>query len=241
MSLRQGFAVPPSQAAGPDGGKSAFPVGLTVAALVVFAICVTLGVWQLQRAAWKEAQLARINALQNAPPVPIAPVLLAASKGANVALTRVAVACASGKDLAVYPVWPSAFFNGQPDAWVTHAIAYCRLTNGPYDGIDVDRGGVTSSVGKTEAPKMTLPPPQNVVGVLGRIRKLPIDTGHSAPYVLSVEREQPSPPGVAPGMLVQAKPANLQYVGAYAPTWFGLAGVAMCFYAAMLWRRLRSP
>ena len=30
---------------------------------------------------------------------------------------------------------------------------------------------------------------------------------------------------------------NLEYVGSYAPTWFGLAGVALSFYAAMLWRR----
>ena len=31
--------------------------------------------------------------------------------------------------------------------------------------------------------------------------------------------------------------ANLEYVGAYAPTWFGLAAVAAAIYAAMLWRR----
>jgi cytochrome oxidase assembly protein ShyY1 len=30
---------------------------------------------------------------------------------------------------------------------------------------------------------------------------------------------------------------NLEYVGSYAPTWFGLAGVVLAIYAAMLWRR----
>jgi surfeit locus 1 family protein len=220
--------------------KVRFPFGLTIAALVVFVICCGLGAWQLQRAAWKAAELKRIAAVQSAPPVPIGPVLRAASQGANVAFTRVEAVCAPGKDMALYVVRASAAFNGAPDAWASHPIAYCRLASGPYDGVDVDRGIVAASIGETQAPTTSLPPPQEVTGVLlARGAKLPIDTGRSAPYVLSAETERPAPPGVTPGQVVRGAPENLQYVGAYGPTWFGLAGVLAAIYAAMLWRRYR--
>ena len=57
-----------------------------------------------------------------------------------------------------------------------------------------------------------------------------------APVVLSVEQETPPPPGVAPAPY-DAAADSLHYVGAYAPTWFGLAVALACVYAAMLWRR----
>lgn len=44
--------------------------------LIVLIILVTLGVWQLQRLAWKEALIARIDARTHANPVAIAPEIL---------------------------------------------------------------------------------------------------------------------------------------------------------------------
>jgi surfeit locus 1 family protein len=52
------------------------PTGLlwpTVGMLVAFAFLVSLGVWQLERLAWKEALIATIAARTTAPPVPLPP------------------------------------------------------------------------------------------------------------------------------------------------------------------------
>jgi surfeit locus 1 family protein len=61
--------------------------------------------------------------------------------------------------------------------------------------------------------------------------------GKPAPYILMVESEAPSVPGVTPRPFAPRAPENLQYVGAYWLTWFGLAGAVAGVYAAMLWRR----
>jgi surfeit locus 1 family protein len=206
-----------------------FPVGLTLAAALVFAICVGLGAWQLQRAAWKAHELARIAALKSAPPVPIGPVL--ARAGADATFTRVAADCAAGSA-------PSSYRLTTDDGeWIARARAVCRLAGDPYDGVVVDRGFLAASRGATSQPATVLPAPAHVQGVLYRTSAAP-PTGlaRPAPYVLVAERETPAPAGVTPAPYRDA-PANLEYVGAYAPTWFGLAGVLACIYAAMLWRR----
>ena len=41
-----------------------FPVGLTIAVAISLSILIGLGVWQLQRLAWKESLLARVEALE---------------------------------------------------------------------------------------------------------------------------------------------------------------------------------
>ena len=70
-----------------------FPIGLTLATAMVVAICSALGVWQLQRAQWKNDQLARLAAMRTAPAVPLAPVLARAARGENVDLVRVVADC----------------------------------------------------------------------------------------------------------------------------------------------------
>lgn len=48
-------------------------VGLSAPAMVVFALLIGLGVWQLQRKAWKEGLIATLNAQLAAPPVALPP------------------------------------------------------------------------------------------------------------------------------------------------------------------------
>jgi hypothetical protein len=55
--------------------KAGFPFGLTIATAIAFAILCFLGAWQMQRLAWKQDLLARIETLKTAPPVPLATVL----------------------------------------------------------------------------------------------------------------------------------------------------------------------
>ena len=62
------------------------PVGLTIATTIALAILVGLGVWQLQRLAWKRDLLARMEASQTAPGQPLARVLSEGAAGEEIAL-----------------------------------------------------------------------------------------------------------------------------------------------------------
>jgi surfeit locus 1 family protein len=207
-----------------------FPIGLTLGVIVVFVVCCGFGVWQLQRAAYKQHELARIAALKSAQPRPIGPVLAKAAAGDDASFTRVAADCAAGSAPAAYHLTTD---NGE---WIARARALCRLTDGPYDGVLVDRGFLDASRGATVAPNVLLPAPVHVVGVLYRSAAPAPGLARPARYILVADRETPGPPGVTPAPYRDVA-ANFEYVGAYAPTWFGLAGVALAIYAAMLWRR----
>jgi surfeit locus 1 family protein len=210
-----------------------FPLGLTLGVGVVFAILVTLGVWQLQRQTWKGHTLTRIAAQQQTAPQPIGAVLARAAQGEDVSFARVVADCAPGP--ASPPLFRMTTDNGE---WIARALSLCRLAGAPYDGILVDRGFLQASRGSTAMPTATLPPPQHVVGELFRPGKLPpAGLARPSPEILVAEQETPAPPGVTPASYGANAGDNLQYVGAYAPTWFGLAGVLACIYAAMLWRR----
>lgn len=226
---------------GSDGTERAgFPWLLTLATAIVIAICAALGVWQVQRAAWKSVELKRIEALKSAPPAPIAAVM---RPGADASLRRVVAVCLPGAPGAAMPRMTT-----DSGEWITRAMSFCRFSGTAYEGVWVDRGFVESSRGDTAPPNVTLPPPVKVIGVLSHVRGDCFESDgcaywfanlvRSAPYVLVAESESPAAPGVKPAPYPDAAD-NLQYVGEYAPTWFGLAGVAACVYAAMLWRRYR--
>jgi surfeit locus 1 family protein len=212
-----------------------FPIGLTLAAAAVFVVCTGLGVWQLQRAAWKQEMLAKIAALQSAPPQPIAPVLGRAARGEDVAFTRVEAACAPA------PPGPAEVrMTTDRGDWIGRILSPCRLAMGPYDGVIVDRGLLISTRGDTNPPLVSLPAPGVVTGVLFPSRGAhAAGLLHPATYLLVAEHETPARGGLTPAPYASNAPEKLQYVGAYAATWFGLAGVVLCVYAAMLWRGRR--
>src|SRR5579871_5762040 len=104
------------------------PVGPTIVVGLAALFLVGLGLWQLQRLRWKEALLARVAALAHAQPRPIAPVLEAAVRGADVAYTRVEGACLPGAAPA-----PSAYRYAIRDgaaAW--RVLTICRVDAGPF-------------------------------------------------------------------------------------------------------------
>ena len=209
-----------------------FPVGLTLAAVFVFAICCGLGVWQLKRGAWKAHELARIEAVKHAPPTSIGLLFPRMLQGEDLTFAHAVVHCEPG------PASPAQFHmisdNGE---WIARTLSPCHLADKPYDGIVVDRGFLEASRGSPNPPTASLPAPQHVVGVLYTRAAAP-DLGlvHPAPYVLVADRETPTAPGVTPTPYPDAGD-NMQYVGEYWLTWFGLAGAVACVYAAMLWRR----
>ena len=52
-----------------------FPIGLTIASAIAFAILVGLGVWQVQRLTWKSELLKQVAAARAAPVRPLAEAL----------------------------------------------------------------------------------------------------------------------------------------------------------------------
>lgn len=217
--------------------RRGFPVGLTLASAAALTVLLGLGSWQLQRLHWKKQELSRIEVLRTSPALPIGPVLKRAAGGADVELARVAVRC-----LPAPPAPARLRMTTDAGAWIARARSPCRLAGGPYAGVLVDRGFIGATRGMTAPAAPVLPAPTAVTGVLFRPAPIdgPLPQGF-APYLLSAEAEQPPAPGVTPAPYDVGASDNLQYVGAYAPTWFGLAGVLACVYAALLWRRLHPP
>ncbi|HWA59944.1 MAG TPA: SURF1 family cytochrome oxidase biogenesis protein, partial [Caulobacteraceae bacterium] len=131
-----------------------FPVGLTLAALAGVAILCGLGVWQVQRLAWKTQLLARIDALQKAPAQPLGPVLERARRGEDVDFTRVAFACAPSaapaRRVFLYAV------NAGAIAW--RPVSPCRIAAGGYDRIAVDRGVIAGGDAMTGPPALDVAP-----------------------------------------------------------------------------------
>ena len=241
-----------------------FPLGLTIAAVLAFCFIGGLGVWQLQRLAWKRDILARVEALRHAPARPLAAVEGQAGRGQDIEYQRVVTACLPAPSPS-----PAAYRYAVRDGAVGwRLLTICRLEGKPYDAILLDRGLVTRLSGAMAPVAGTFGQPGLVTGVLrapgGRARLGPgetsspggprvfrvIDRGallslaHDAgvsrpmPYLLAVESEVPAAPGVVPAALPQDIPNNHLV---YALTWFALAGVLAWFYGALLMRRLKGP
>ena len=233
-----------------------FPVGLTIASAIAFTILIGLGAWQVQRLKWKEGVLARVAALQHAPPRPLAQVL---AEGGDVEFRRVSVACAPA------PARQTAFVYGLDQGKVVwRPLVACAAAAGPYDGLVIDRGIAQVANDLMSPPRLDLPAPVRVTGVLRRASPLPFGTypspgdpmhfperdptalglvaaagglAHPAPWVLVAEREDPQPTGLTPQALPPDIPnRHLEY----ALTWFGLAGALASIYFAMLLRRRKG-
>ncbi len=238
-----------------------FPIGLTLSAAVAFLILLGLGAWQVQRLAWKTDLLARVEALKAAPPRALAEVL---ALPRDTAYRRVSVACAPPRS-PTHDAFRYALRDGQV-GW--RLVSVCRLVDGPFDSILLDRGLVTSLNGAMAPVATLVAPPVSAIGILrepgGRpllgpaetvsvsgarvfrvldraaVRSVAADSGLSrpAPYILAAESEAPAPAGVVPAALPQDIPNNHLV---YALTWFALAAVLLCVYLALLLRRLKGP
>ncbi|GGL31433.1 SURF1 family protein [Caulobacter rhizosphaerae] len=215
-----------------------FPIGLTIATLVAFAILCGLGVWQLKRLAWKEDLLARIELLKTAPARPLAAVL--AGKG-DASWTRVSVSCAPGQ-----PETLPLVYGVRDGDIVWRATAICRTPAAGYGAILLDLGVVKALTGQSTPAPATLYAPAQAMGVLIAPKSLGGDRAATvarfaadkpAPYILMVESATPAPPGITPAPLpAEISNRHLEY----ALTWFGLAVTLLFIYAAMLWRKMRS-
>jgi len=226
----------------PEAGKDRrFPIGLTIATLIAFAILCGLGMWQIKRLAWKEDLLARIEVLKTAPAQPLAAIMARAEKGEDVAWTRASVDCLPDKAETLPLVY------GVRDGDIVwRATAICQTSAAGYGAILLDLGVVKALTGQPTPAPVAVTAPAQAVGVLMAPKQLGGDRAATvarfaadkpAPYILMVESATPVPPGVTPAPLpAEISNRHLEY----ALTWFGLAVTLLFIYAAMLWRKMRS-
>ncbi|MBO9546610.1 SURF1 family cytochrome oxidase biogenesis protein [Caulobacter sp.] len=223
--------------------KPGFPIGLTVAVGISFAILCGLGSWQVQRLHWKESLLARLDKLKAAPAVPLAPVLAAAARGEDVSWTRVETDCAPAPARTDLPL----VYGVRDGDIVWRAQVVCGLGGGAANGaILADLGVVDALTGQPTGGQRAFVPPEHIVGVLADVahmggdeRRHLIETAlgeRPSTYVLMAEATAPKVDGITPAPLpAEISNRHLEY----ALTWFGLAVTLLFIYAAMLWRRLR--
>ena len=232
----------------------------SIAAASAFAVLLSLGLWQLDRKAWKEGLIATIGQRLSAPPVALpAPATWPRLTAAEDEFLRVAVTAEflNDREALVYTIGSSLREgSGGPGYWV---FTPARLADGAL--VMVNRGFVPD--GKQDAetrPDGEVAGPISMVGVL-RWPELPclvtpagdptrniwfsrdsnaIAAAKSvsvAPFYL--ELESPDPPGGLPrtGRLHPTLPNN--HFG-YALTWLGLACVLVGVYGTWLfgsWRK----
>src|SRR5262249_22852420 len=228
--------------------------------LIVFALLIGLGVWQLERKAWKDALIDAIARRLNAPPAPLPPPQRWASlDAAHDEFTHVVFRAAFDDDEALVFAGASAF---RPDVsgtgyWV---FAPARIESGAR--VVVNRGFVPEAKrdAKTRA-EGRVGGPVDIVGVLRWPEHAGLFTpsgeparnlwfardqhaiaaakswGDVAPFYVELESPAPNGGSPMPGKLTVTLPNNhLQY----AITWFALAVVLAAVFAAFLRARARE-
>ncbi|WP_343210882.1 SURF1 family protein [Ancylobacter lacus] len=234
-----------------------------LATLVAFAILVSLGSWQLERLAWKEGLLAKVESRIHQPPVP-APAETEWS-GVGFDADEYRHISATGRfrhdlEVQVYALVDTApDGSGGPGYWVVTPLV---LTDGA--AILVNRGFVPLD---RRAPA-TRPEAQTdgLVTVTGLLR-MPEEEGlftpendpardawytrdpvaiaaarnllRVAPFLIDADADATRPKALPIGGLTRVTFPNRHLE--YALTWFGLAATLLGVFAAFAWVRLREP
>ena len=226
-----------------------FAVTPAVATTIGIVILIGLGIWQVQRLHWKEGLLARIAALQSAPPQPLDGVLRRAANDPDIDYVRVRATC---PDIETAPYLRLYSVKDGYAGW--RIIAACPLTGGSYGAILVDRGFLDQRLKLTVGQTLSTP----IVGILRRgdtrnfvtprndpaqnlwygrdIAAMARALGVSKPAPTYLMLEQPAPPPGGP--VIAPLPSDIPNNHLqYAITWFGLALALAGVYAASLWRK----
>src|ERR1019366_401596 len=226
-----------------------FAVIPALATAIGIVILIGLGIWQVQRLHWKEGLLARIAALQSAPPQPLDGVLRRAANDPDIDYVRVRATC---PDIETAPYLRLYSVKDGYAGW--RIIAACPLTGGAYGAILVDRGFLDQRLKLTAGQTISTP----IVGILRRgdtrnfvtpqndpaqnlwygrdIAAMAQALGVSKPAPTYLMLEQPAPPPGGP--VIAPLPSDIPNNHLqYAITWFGLALALAGVYAASLWRK----
>ena len=221
------------------------PVILTLVCAAALAVLVSLGVWQLQRLAWKQDLMARIEAARTAPPVSLDEALARPDPE----FARVTLVC-RGLDRAPW-IELRTLMDGEPGV---RLISLCS----DETPILVDRGFVAETI-SARPPSDGGNMPVAVRGVLRRgeaanaftppaedrrvyVRDLSamagrLGGGRTDLMLVAETSSNPEWRALAPSAL----PAGLtnNHLG-YALTWFGLALALVGVYGAVVYRRIKA-
>ena len=242
---------------------------VTVLVVLVLAVLLSLGAWQLRRKVWKEALLGRIAALQTAPAEPLSVVLNRVGPGTArdpaasatpLDFTRVQVLCdgLAGRSVHLYGVRASG------PGW--RQVAACTLPAGlPYATLLVDLGFEATATANAPAPQHVVLPAAgaSVIGVL-RTPDAPAWTDRFTGPANAGGSDQwfrrdipgmaralgggaPAPfmlelesPAPGRGLIPSPLPTDIPNSHlGYALTWFGLAAALVGVYAAAALRLMR--
>ena len=198
------------------------PVLPTLIVLAAVAVMVALGIWQLQRAQWKERLLAELAVNATLPPVDLDPLIARGTeRDVPLAFRRVLVTCASGD---AQPRVRAGRSRGDVPGSVY--IVPCRPDEGGFAGnLDVNVGWAAQP-DAVERLKLR----RVVAGQLGMVEPGSRVTLTAAEPVTPLEA---------------GAPANLENIPnnhlIYAFQWFFFAAAALVIYALALRRRLSPP
>jgi surfeit locus 1 family protein len=226
-----------------------FPILLTLFVAACIVVLCGLGVWQVQRMAWKEALIAQAEIAARSPPAPLAEVLTAADPEFRKAL----IVC-RGLPTAPY-IELQSIHDGEPGS---RLISAC-VPEGMDQTFLVDRGFIPDSApARPRVLASTLPlamvvelrrsPPPGAMTpapangrFYGRDNAAIADQlGAGAPSAFTLFALTSPNPEIG-ALTASAPPAAFSnnHLG-YALTWFGLALALVGFYVAVLVRR-RKP
>ena len=225
------------------------PIGLTLAMIPALVLLIALGVWQVQRLAWKERLIAAADAAAAQAPASLATVLALHEPE----FRKVIVTC-PGLETAPF-VELQSIQDGEAGV---RLVSACAPRDFPAVFL-IDRGFIADGISaRPPVSPSTLP-----TTLLAEIREVPAPNGMAPPpsngrffardsaamaRALNIADVDPntlyaltsSNPAFA-ALRPTAPPAAFSnnHFG-YALTWFGLAIALVGFYGAMVWRRMRQ-
>ena len=226
-----------------------FPWVLTVATALCMVVLIALGVWQVQRLAWKEGLIDASDAAAGKPAAPLAAVL---AEGGDTEFRKVLVDC-PGLETAAFVELRTIHEDGPG----LRLVSACRTAGRTWL---VDRGFVLETISarppvrasdapttiaaeiRTAPPPGPMTPPRDGRIFYGRdnvamARVLGVEGPIEARTLYALTSSNPGWQALKPSAPPVAFSNN--HLG-YAMTWFGLAGALAVIYVAML-RRRRKP
>lgn len=235
---------------------------LLVCILAGTAVLVGLGTWQVQRLAWKEAMIARVETNLAGEPVSLARIEAMLARGEDIEYRPVRLA---GRFLHADEQYYFATLNGRTGrfvytplqrddgtvVWINRGFVPQERTD-PATRADGQIEGVVTLTGLArsapEGPPNSLTPDNDVAANIYYWKSLPqmtaaahLDAARVLPFFVDAGLPGARPPAGAalpvPGITRIAFPnSHLQY----AVTWYGLAVTLVLIGGLFLWRRLRS-